>query len=92
MLQSYTVHCLSTKCEFNNFLEEALGDHFMCGVQTESTQEWLIVERNLSFVSMGAAEQDAWSHSEIIQLYMYKALTVFPLGGKVSRGKRLSLQ
>ena len=57
---------LSTKCDFNDFLGEALRDRFVCGIRNESTQKRLIAEKDLSFAkafeiaqSMEAAERDA---------------------------------
>jgi len=38
---------LATHCDFNNYLEEALCDRFVCGLRSESIQKWLLTEDKL---------------------------------------------
>ena len=40
---------LSTHCQFNDYLDDALRDHLVCGLQKESTQKQLLLEDKLTF-------------------------------------------
>ena len=41
---------LSIKCEFGDFLDEALRDRFVCGLRSETIQKRLLAEHDLTFV------------------------------------------
>ena len=40
------LHRLSTNCDFGNYLEEALRDHFVCGLRSKAMQKQLLYNRN----------------------------------------------
>ena len=40
---------LTRDCEFKDHLDEALHDHFVCGLQNEASQKRLLTEPNLTF-------------------------------------------
>ena len=40
---------LTTNCDFGDYLEEALRDHFVCGLCSETTQKQLLTEAELTF-------------------------------------------
>ena len=55
-------------CEFSEYLEDALRDHFVCGIRSESIQCSLLTEKDLSFAratelaqGMEAAKKNAHS-------------------------------
>ena len=59
---------LATHCEFTGYLEEALRDRFVCGIQSEGIQRSLLTEKNLTLAcaielaqGMEAAEKNAQS-------------------------------
>ena len=43
------VRMLSTRCEFAEFLNDALRDRFVCGLNNEVLQKRLLSEKNLTF-------------------------------------------
>ena len=60
--------CLAIHYEFSEYLEDALRDHFVCGIQSENTQRRLLTEKDLSFAhaielvqGMEAAEKNTHS-------------------------------
>ena len=38
---------LTTNCDFGNYLEQALRDHFVCGLRSETTQKQLLTKAEL---------------------------------------------
>ena len=40
---------LSTNCDFGDYLQEALRDHFVCRLRIETTQKQLLTEAELTF-------------------------------------------
>ena len=38
---------LATHCQFKDHLDEALHDHFVCGLNSETIQKWLLTEDKL---------------------------------------------
>ena len=39
---------LTTNCDFGDYLEEVLRDHFICGLRSQTTQEQLLTEAELT--------------------------------------------
>ena len=65
------LRCLSTHCSFGDFLEQALCDHLVCGIRSESLQKRLLAEAELTLkkavkiaVGMEAAEKTTKSLKE----------------------------
>ena len=50
---------LSIKCDFGDFLNEALRDRFVCGLRSESIHKRLLPEHDLTFVSAVEIAQGA---------------------------------
>ena len=46
---------LSIKCEFGEFLDQALRDRFVCGVKSESLQKKLLTEADLTIIRQASA-------------------------------------
>ena len=42
---------LTLNCDFEDFLDQALRDHFVCGLQNNSMQRRLVAERKLTLKS-----------------------------------------
>ena len=40
---------LTTNCDFGDYLEQALRDHFVCGLHSDTTQKQLLTEAELTF-------------------------------------------
>ena len=66
---------LTTYCEFGDYLEQALRDRLVCGIQRESIQKRLLAEVDLTLVtavklvqSMGAAEKNSRALKDTVSL------------------------
>ena len=58
---------LTTNCDFGDYHEEALRDRFICGLRSETTQNQLLTEAELTFqcaVKIGQAIEAAEKKSE----------------------------
>ena len=52
------LRCLAITCEFEDFLDQALHDHFVCGLRAEGMQKRLLTEPDLD---IARALELAWS-------------------------------
>ena len=63
---------LSVNCDFKNFLDDALRDRFVCGLESEAIQKKLLAEEKLDFqdaVKLASAMETAEKHTVLLCTY-----------------------
>ena len=61
---------LATHCEFNNYLNEVIRDHLVCGLKSENIQKRLLAEDNLDLkraLEMAQSMEVANRNAQILQ-------------------------
>ena len=77
----------ATHCKFDNYLEDALRDRFVCGLRNEAIQKRLLAETDLTLSKAMELAQGMEAADRNTRLFKGMELAVNRLGGWQSQGQ-----